>query len=189
MSQKILFVRHGATRGNFAHRYIGTTDEALCAEGREQLKRLHYPSTKTVYVSPLLRCKQSAKLLFPFAQQIEVEDLREMDFGSFEGRSYCDMEDDSAYVAWLASNCEAPCPNGEAKAEFIDRCCAAFARIMAVDSASQITFVVHGGTIMAILSRYGRPVFDYFDWMVPCGKGYLLEWDTKTQTLQLLQEY
>ena len=36
---KILFVRHGLTEGNIANRYIGHTDEPVCARGLETLKK------------------------------------------------------------------------------------------------------------------------------------------------------
>ena len=36
----ILFIRHGATEGNLHRRYIGRTDEPLCAAGIAQAERL-----------------------------------------------------------------------------------------------------------------------------------------------------
>lgn len=35
----------------------------------------------------------------------------------------------------------------------------------------KIGMIVHGGTIMALLSKYGKG--DYFDYQVPNGKGYI----------------
>ena len=34
---KIVLIRHGATAGNIKKRYIGTTDEDLCASGIESI--------------------------------------------------------------------------------------------------------------------------------------------------------
>ena len=38
--------------------------------------------------------------------------------------------------------------------------------------------VVHGGTIMAILSKWAVPQFDYFHWQVKNGCGYGVRLDT-----------
>ena len=189
MKQTVLLLRHGATPGNALHKYIGATDEPLSPEGRAALKGLRYPATDLVYISPMLRCRQTAELLFPGAAFREVADLREMDFGVFEGRSFREMEQDADYNAWLASNCEAPIPGGEVKSGFTQRCCAAFDAVLKADPSPRLTFLVHGGSIMAILSRYGRPRRDYYDWAVDNGKGFLLEWDPEARVLELLEAY
>lgn len=189
MKQTVLLLRHGATPGNALHKYIGSTDEPLSPAGRAALESLHYPAVDLVYISPKLRCRQTAELLFPGAACTVVEDLREMHFGVFENRSFRDMEQDADYAAWLASNCEGHFPGGELKSDFTERCCAAFAAVLAADSSPRLTFVVHGGTIMSILSRYGQPRRDYYEWAVDNGKGFLLEWDSDKKVLELLEEY
>ena len=78
---KLHLIRHGLTAGNLEGRYIGSgTDLPLCDEGRAQLtglkQRLSYPEVPLVFVSPMLRAKQSADLLFPGVRQLELEDLR-----------------------------------------------------------------------------------------------------------------
>ena len=62
---KIYLIRHGQTPGNKLKRYIGTTDEQLSQEGREFLEKLSYPMPESLYVSPLLRCVETAGILFP----------------------------------------------------------------------------------------------------------------------------
>ena len=53
----ILFIRHGATEGNLHRRYIGRTDEPLCAAGIAQAERLRGQNlfADCLFVSPLLR--------------------------------------------------------------------------------------------------------------------------------------
>ena len=70
-------------------------------------------SPKTVYITPLCRTRQTAEVLFPGARLVEIDDLKEMCFGSFEGRNYIEMEHDPDYLAWVAANCESPCPDGD----------------------------------------------------------------------------
>ena len=142
------------------------------AEGwREAPERAAAP---IVYVTPLRRTQETAAILFPGARQISVPGLREMDFGDFEGRSYLDMADDPAYRAWVDSLCTGPIPNGEGRARFVPRCCAAFRAVLAADKSPRLVFVIHGGSIMAICSALATPKKDYFDWQPKNGGGFLL---------------
>ena len=108
---KIYLLRHGETAYNVDHRYQGVTDIPLSPTGLAALKQADF-LPKTVYVTPLKRTKQTAEILFPTAEYIPVNDLSEMNFGVFEGRNYKEMEHDSAYRAWVDSNCESTCPGG-----------------------------------------------------------------------------
>ena len=46
-----------------------------------------YPNVARVYSSPLLRCRETAEILFPDTTLQTVDNLIEMDFGDFEGKS------------------------------------------------------------------------------------------------------
>lgn len=59
-----------------------------------------------VYITPLQRTAQTARVLFPEAELVVVKDLQEMCFGSFEGKNYVEMEHDADYQAWVQANCE-----------------------------------------------------------------------------------
>ncbi len=116
--------------------------------------------------------------LFPNAKQIVCDDLREMDFGDFEGRTYDEMKGDAAYGAWLDSGCETACPNGESKAAFCERVCRAFERCVdhaAARGIEKLTIVAHGGTQMAALSRFVLPHRDYYEWNAPNAGGFVLD--------------
>lgn len=65
---EIILVRHGKTAGNLEGRYIGSrTDEPLCEEGihalEEKVREGTYPPVDLVYASPMIRCRQTAKIL------------------------------------------------------------------------------------------------------------------------------
>ena len=85
---KIWLIRHGMTEGNRHGRYIGITDESLCESGRDMLKQLTYPVPQAVYTSPLLRCTQTAHLLFPGKALLVIDELSECNFGDFENKNY-----------------------------------------------------------------------------------------------------
>lgn len=71
-----------------------------------------------VYVSTLQRTSQTAHILFPEAKLVPVDGLKEMCFGSFEGRNFIEMEKDPEYQAWVKANCESPCPTESARRTF-----------------------------------------------------------------------
>ena len=144
----IYLLRHGLTEYNAEKRYQGQRDIPLSAAGRAMLCRADI-SPKTVYITPLCRTRQTAEVLFPGAKLIEIDGLKEMCFGSFEGRNYIEMEHDPDYLAWVAANCESPCPDGETKAAFCERICAAFSAL--VDKA-----LADGEEMLVILAQRRR---------------------------------
>ena len=86
---KFILIRHAKTQGNIERRYIGCrTDEDLCAEGIAQLQTQHYPDADMVFASPMKRCIETAKLLYPDVPFDIIPDFRECDFGDFENRNY-----------------------------------------------------------------------------------------------------
>ena len=167
---------------NLHGRYQGRTDAPLCPEGEAELLRMGIcPNVQKVYVSPMRRAVRTAELCFPNAVQTVIPDFREMDFGSFEGKNYEEMADDPEYRAWVDGMCRGKCPGGESMAEFTDRVCTAFDTVIEkamTFGEEQIVIAAHGGTIMALLSRYGRPEKDYYDWYAPNGGGYVMKLDT-----------
>ena len=179
---KIYLLRHGQTTYNVEKRYQGTLDIPLSPEGKAQLVRADiFP--KTVYVSPLIRARSTADILFPEAKQVIVEDLREMCFGIFQGRNYIEMEHDPEYIAWVGKNCEGCCPGGERKAEFSRRTCNAFAPLVEQslkNGEEMLVVMAHGGSQMAIMERYALPHHDYYHWCGPNAGGYVLEASTET---------
>lgn len=168
----VYFIRHAMTKGNLEKRYIGRTDEQLCDEGTAELKMHNYPKADTVFSSPMKRCIETAKLIYPDICPITDDDLRECDFGSFEGKNYNELNGREDYQKWIDSKGTLPFPEGEAREAFIDRCCRAFTRLMSKCSSDTVAFVVHGGTIMSILSRLSVPSKGYYDFMCKNCCGY-----------------
>lgn len=172
---KLWLIRHGLTRLGEEKRYQGALDAGLSERGRAQLRRADFTPPR-VYVSPLLRARETAAVLFPTASQILVPDLREMDFGAFEGRAAREMEDDADYRAWVDGNCAGRCPGGEDRAGFSLRVQKAVASLLQ-SGEDEVVIVAHGGTQMAALERWGRPAREYWRWQTSCGCGWLLDWD------------
>lgn len=173
---RICLVRHGETEANAQRRYLGRSDPPLSEKGREELVPAGL-AVGEVYVSPMLRAVQTAEILFPGTRLLPVPELREMDFGVFEGRTYQELSGMAAYQAWVDGNCLGDIPGGEGKASFCQRTNRAFAALVerGLEAGTELLAVVaHGGTQMAVLERYARPGGDYFSWQRPHGCGYML---------------
>lgn len=179
--KKLLFIRHGATAGNLERRYIGCTDEPLCDLGIGQItKQIGRFSAHQVFVSPMLRTRQTAQLLFPQVKMQVVEDFRETNFGIFEGKTYAELSDCPEYCQWVESGCTGPIPEGESVAQFKIRCCRAFETVAsAVAQDSTAALVVHGGVIMAILEAYGQPHRDFYSYHIANGEAIGCELEGK----------
>lgn len=175
----IYLLRHGRTEFNDRRRYQGMLDIPLSEAGRAELCAADF-SPRLVYVSPLLRARQTAAVLFPNARQEAVPGLEEMDFGDFDGRTADEMADDPAYRAWVDGGCTGRCPNGEDRAEFCARVCAAFDKLLeraAARGDERLVIVAHGGTQRAVMSCCSLPESDYFAILPPNGGGYVLDYD------------
>lgn len=178
---KLIFIRHGKTAGNCEKRYIGVTDEPLCEEGRAFLQTKHVPAADVVIASPMRRCLETAELLYPGQTPVVYNDLRECNFGAFEGKNYLDLSGNPDYQSWIDSGGTLSFPGGERPENFKQRCIDAFEAIVhAYVSADSLAFVVHGGTIMAVLEKYALPKKSYYDFQVQNGCGYAAVFDGKS---------
>lgn len=203
----LTLIRHGKTPSNREHRYLGVTEEALSGEGRKQLEILAEKDILKkpwlLFISPMLRCQESAGILFPGKKAYPIEEWREMNFGTYEGKNYEDLKNDSYYQKWIDSNGTLPFPEGESQQEYIKRCHRGLLtatkiieekiagevadtaktssaneitelrepeKQMAESQPRNITAVVHGGTIMALLHILAGG--NYFDYQVKNGGGY-----------------
>lgn len=187
---QIILIRHGSTAGNLEQRYVGSTDEPLTENAKEKLRDRQgkMPVPEILFVSPMKRCVQTAELLYPGMEQRIAENLRECSFGKFEYKNYRELAGDADYQAWIDSGGILAFPGGESRAEFADRCCQAFqecCRYAGEKNCKSAAFVVHGGTIMAVMERFARPQKGYFDWQVKNVEGFTgrlqMEWNNGMQ--------
>lgn len=170
---KIILIRHGKTQGNLSKRYIGSTDEPLCAQGKNELLNFEYPKTDTVISSPMKRCTETAGIIYPDIKPVICNDLRECDFGKFEGKNYAELSADDDYQKWIESGGRLPFPAGESRDDFSERCVNAFKMCAEKFTGNTLAFIVHGGTIMSILEALAFPKKDYYDYMTENGGGYV----------------
>ena len=141
-----------------------------------------------VFVSPMLRCRQTAEILFPQIPQIEIDPWREMDFGEFEGKNYAQLNGDPRYQAWIDSGGTLAFPGGESREAFIARCVDGMELVMEQirQEPLPVVAVVHGGTIMALLSHYCGG--DYFSYQVKNAEGYHLRLSLQENKMELKEK-
>lgn len=115
---KIYMIRHGKTKGNREHRYVGSTDEPLLFESVCLLKERKMPKVDVLYTSPLKRCMETASLLFPKMKQRVIVDFRECEFGEFEYKNYEELNGNPDYQRFIDTMGECGFPGGEDRKHF-----------------------------------------------------------------------
>ena len=189
---ELLLVRHGTTWGNLEKRFIGTLDVDLAPQGEELARRVGptLPAVEHIYRSPLKRCLQTARLLWPGVSDTVVQGLRETDFGPFEGKNHEELKDDPLYRKWLENPDFSQMPVGESAGAVMERVSAALAYVAenaAWRGFSRVAVVSHGGALMGLLSGHGRPERPYYDWMCPNCGGFRARLDPDTLELEILE--
>ncbi|MEV5320136.1 histidine phosphatase family protein [Streptomyces sp. NPDC052687] len=91
----LLLVRHGETEWSRSGRHTGLTDVPLTERGREEARRLlpliRSYKVATAFVSPLGRARETAELIGLRDARVD-EDLREWDYGGYEGITTVDIQ-------------------------------------------------------------------------------------------------
>ena len=191
---ELILIRHGTTQGNLEGRFIGTLDVDLTPQGMELARRVGptLPAVEHIYRSPLKRCLQTAELLWPGVEMTVIDELRETDFGPFEGKNREDLKDNLLYQEWAKNPDYSKVPVGESAEEVAERMSLGLQKL-AEDAArrgwQRVGVVSHGGALTGLLSRHGKPERAYFDWMrANCG-GFRVELDRESLTLTVTEEF
>ncbi len=167
---KIHLIRHGMTEGNAAGMYIGNrTDLPLSVDGVRELQDLReavqYPDIEKLYTSPMLRAKQSGKIIYPDFEPFVIDELAEYDFGEFEGKTAAQLEVIPEYKQWTSGEIEAP-PGGESTKNFVKR------QALGLNFISTAAVGIHGGVSMMLLAGCAVPRKHSLEWSSECGRGY-----------------
>ena len=96
MTNNVYLIRHGETEWSRLGRHTGRTDIALVEEGRVGARvlaaRLQSVTFAAVFVSPLVRARETCELA-GFSDRSVVDDrLAEWDYGNVEGRTTDEMQ-------------------------------------------------------------------------------------------------
>lgn len=161
---RISVIRHGRTEANDKGIYIGRTDFPLSQKGAAELAckmdEFVYPKVARVYSSPLRRCTETAEILFPDVQLQTVDNLMEMDFGSFEGKSADQLIGLPAFKEWLKGGTDCRPPQGESVSEVQLRIFKALHEVimdMMQEDLLHCAMITHSGIIANMLAGFGLP--------------------------------
>lgn len=157
MSLRLDLLRHGETVSGGGFR--GRLDDELTAHGWAQLRAAvseHAPWQRVVS-SPLRRCAAFAEELAAQRQlPLSLEsDLRELDFGDWDGRTAAElMDSDSAGLGhfWNDPYAFTP-PGGEPLLAFEARVLAAIERLGQRHAGERLLLVTHGGVMRLLLAH------------------------------------
>lgn len=187
--KNIILIRHGQTDSSLHNRLCGSkTDEPLNKTGINQIKNL-IPILKdskitSIYVSPLLRAKQSGKIICEYYSEIklvEIDDLKEINFGNGEGITFKDLKEQKPVdlLKWLNKPDIFTPPNGESIIELISRVKSVLINLLALKDEN-LCIITHGGPIRAIIIQtLDIPPKNYWRLKIPHGSATKLEFSNE----------
>jgi alpha-ribazole phosphatase len=156
----VWLLRHPEPEAAARDKCYGSLDLALSNAGMQHAhsvaKALSTKPLAAIYTSPKRRCTQAASILaLGRACSIEsIEDLRELDFGEFEGRTYDEIaaQYPDVYRQWMESPTRTRFPGGECFGDMCVRVLEGARRLRARHEGDSIAIVAHGGVNRIILA-------------------------------------
>lgn len=193
MKSQIHLIRHGITEGNQRRLYYGASDIPLAEEGIEELKKLAeagiYPPAEggDFYTTGLKRTEQTLAIIYGEREHDVIPQLKEMEFGDFEMKSYEDLKDVPEYMEWISDKSgSAPSPGGESLVGFSMRIKKGLELLHGKHQLKELSvrhsgkdaisvIVCHGGTISSIMEEcFPGQREHFFKWIPDPGHGYTL---------------
>lgn len=201
---RIYFVRHGESTANDLGIYSGHLDVELTEKGTKQAlnckKILDDTNFKYVISSDLIRAKDTAKIICGDRDMeiCEIKDLREMNFGVWEGLSNSQIVEKykDEYDTWKSDYINLKAPEGESLQGFYDRAVGAYEtikkkfivgkdednlpekRYLCDESSEDILVVSHSGVIRSLISyEMGTGIDGYWKYAVDNCSVSIIEYD------------
>lgn len=149
---RLVLVRHGETEWSRTGRHTGRTDVPLTDRGRDQAKELGRALRGRVFSrilsSPLGRAVETCRLA-GFADRVElVDDLREWDYGAYEGRTRVEIAAEvPGWTVWTH-----PIVDGERLADVARRADRLIAALL--PSGGAILVFSHGHILRVLAARW-----------------------------------
>jgi broad specificity phosphatase PhoE len=140
---RLWLIRHGEP--------LAGLNAGLSGKGQAQMAQvaedLRAEPIAAIYTSPQLRALESTRILAGGLPFEVVADLREIDFGDFEGLAYDEIAAryPNLYRQWMETPTEVRFPNGETFSEMRVRVLRAFDAIRRERAGQTAVIVSHGG--------------------------------------------
>ncbi|MCP3964882.1 MAG: histidine phosphatase family protein [Lentisphaerae bacterium] len=155
--KNVYLIRHGSLPEEYDSLYVGSMDVPLSEKGRQEasaigefLQDLKY---EEVYASPMLRVQQTLELSGE-APALTVPELREIDFGDWEGKSFGEISKDWPLEVkeWFEEKEDFSFPKGEKLGDFFDRMDKVI-ELLQASTAENILLFTHGGVICSLVCK------------------------------------
>jgi len=149
---RLVLARHGETEWSRTGRHTGRTDVPLTAHGREQAEQLGQAlrgrTFSRVLSSPLARALDTCRLA-GFGDRVElVDDLREWDYGAYEGRTRVEIAAEvPGWTVWTH-----PIVDGESLIELGRRADRVIASLLS--TGGDILIFSHGHILRVLAARW-----------------------------------
>lgn len=155
MAITVLLVRHATCAQMDSVLFGRSLDPPLDEHGERQAVELAHMLADVpvvaVEASPSRRTQETAAVIathFGCGWHI-ADDLCEVDFGDWAGRSFKDLADDPRWVAWNRERATAPTPAGENMARLQRRIMRRLRNLRAIHSTGTLALVTHAELIRA----------------------------------------
>jgi broad specificity phosphatase PhoE len=151
-SPTVVLVRHGATEWSVTGQHTSRTDLPLTADGRRNAEclrpRLAHHDFALVLTSPLRRARETCELAGLGEQAQLDEDLVELDYGEYEGRTTADIRQERpGWDVWRDDS-----PEGETPADAGRRADRVIER--ALDAGGDVAIFGHGHMLRILGARW-----------------------------------
>jgi probable phosphoglycerate mutase len=149
---EVVLVRHGETEWSRTGKHTGRTDIPLEASGRREAQAVGEALKKRrfalVLTSPLARAVETCRLAGLGEGAVELEDLREWDYGAHEGRTTAEIRTERpGWSLWRDG-----APDGETAAEVGARADRVIADIRSTDG--DVALFAHGHLLRVLTARW-----------------------------------
>ncbi len=194
---EIFLMRHGQTQWNTAKRFQGSMDIKLDDTGLQQAAKLKQRLSKVdfqaVYTSDLQRCSLTAQMIAKdrVLQVYEMEELREVSFGHWEGQNYDLLKRDltSGVKAWFDNPSKQIIPGGETVEQVESRLHQVKNHIMANYMNQQVAIVTHGALLRYLLSSWLHLPYNFcWKWDIDNASISVIRWENDIFHLQRLND-
>lgn len=157
----IILIRHGATEWSRNGRHTGTTDLPLLPEGEADARKLRDELTKfdiaATFSSPMQRARRTAELAGLTDVTID-DDLREWDYGGYEGLSTPQIREQLGDPSWeiFADGVVPGATPGETVEDVSARVSHVVRRVVPLLQDGNVALVAHGHTLRIFAAIFLR---------------------------------
>ena len=158
MSIRLILIRHGSTDWSMKKKYCSFTDIDLNNKGKNEARKLYQRLNKEkihkAYSSDAKRAFHFAKIALRGLTIEKIPELRELNFGIFEGLTYREIikRYPEIYTRWLNDPFGVDIPSGESLCNFKKRVSKILKRINSLNRNKTIALVTHAGPIKIIIN-------------------------------------